>query len=117
MKKIVLILALLLGVQIVKAETLPAITIECKYVNVSDTTHFTKLKSDNEFCCNFIVTSNFNCTENVTLIKHTQTGVVLGTFYGRPSKELIMDICKKMGFLDKENVDKIAESILKVKTN
>ena len=35
MKKIVLILALLLGVQIVKAETLPAITIECKYVNVS----------------------------------------------------------------------------------
>jgi hypothetical protein len=117
MKKIVLILALLLGVQIVKAETLPAITIECKYVNVSDTTHFTKLKSDNEFCCNFIVTSSFNCDENTTLIKHTQTGVVLGTIYGTPSKEFIIDICKKMGFLDKQNVDQIAEAMLKVKNN
>jgi hypothetical protein len=117
MKKIILILSLLLGVQIVKAESLPTITIECKYVNASDTTHFVKLKSDNEFCCNFIVTSSLNSKEDVTLLKHTKTGVVLGTFYGRPSKEFIMDICKKMGYLDQKNVDMIAQSMLKVKTN
>jgi hypothetical protein len=117
MKKLILILSLILGSQIVKAESLPAITIECKYVNASDTTHFVKLKSDNEFCCNFIVTSTLNSNENITLIKHTKTGVVLGTIYGRPSKEFIMDICKKMGYLDSKNVDVIAESMLKMKNN
>jgi len=118
MKKIFLILLIILtGSQFVKADNTPAITIECKYVNASDTTHFVKLKSDNEFCCNFIVTSSLNSKEDVTLLKHTKTGVVLGTFYGRPSKEFIMDICKKMGYLDQKNVDMIAQSMLKIKTN
>jgi hypothetical protein len=115
MKKIILILSLLLGSQIVSAESLPSITIECKYVNASDTTHFIKLKSDNEFCCNFIVTSSLNSNENITLIKHTKTGVVLGTIYGKPSKEFIMDICNRMGYLDQTNVDKIADGMLKIK--
>ena len=61
-------------------------------------------------------TSGVNC-EDVTLIKHTKTGVVLGTFYGKPSKEFIMTICNKMGYLDQNNVDKIAESMLKFKNN
>jgi hypothetical protein len=118
MKKIFLILLIILtGSQFVKADNTPAITIECKYVNASDTTHFVKLKSDNEFCCNFIVTSSLNSKEDVTLLKHTKTGVVLGTFYGKPSKEFIMDICKKMGYLDQKNVDMIAQSMLKLKTN
>jgi hypothetical protein len=115
MKKIILILSLLLVSQIVSAESLPSITIECKYVNASDTTHFIKLKSDNEFCCNFIVTSSLNSNENITLIKHTKTGVVLGTIYGKPSKEFIMDICNRMGYLDQTNVDKIADGMLKIK--
>ena len=117
MKKIILILSLLLGVQIVKAESLPIITIECKYSNASDTTHFVNLKNDNEFCCNFILTTSLDYCENVTLIKHTKTGVVLGTFYGKPSKEFIMTICNKMGYLDQDIVDKIAESMLKFKNN
>ena len=118
MKKIFLVLLIILtGSQFVKADNTPAITVECKYVNASDTTHFVKLKSDNEFCCNFIVTSSLNSKEDVTLLKHTKTGVVLGTFYGRPSKEFIMDICKKMGYLDSKNVDIIAESMLKMKNN
>jgi hypothetical protein len=118
MKKIFLIILIILtGSQFVKADNTPAITIECKYVNASDTTHFVKLKSDNEFCCNFIVTSILNSNENITLIKHTRTGVVLGTIYGRPSKEFIMDICRKNNFLDQDNVDKIAESMLKFKNN
>jgi hypothetical protein len=116
MKRILLILTLFLGFQIAKAET-PTITIECKYVNVIDSSHFTKLKSDNEFCCNFLLTSGIDSTENITLIKHTKTGVVLGTIYGKPSKEFIMDICNKMGYLDEKSVDKMAESMLKSKTN
>lgn len=117
MKKIILLLILLTGSQLVKAESTPIITIECKYSNSSDTTHFVNLKNDNEFCCNFILTTSLDYCENVTLIKHTKTGVVLGTFYGKPSKELIMDICRKNNFLDQDNVDKIAESMLKFKNN
>jgi len=117
MKRIILIALLILGFQIVKAET-PIITIEYKYKSASDTTHFVNMKSDNEFCCNFIITSTpADSSGNVTLLKHTKTGVVLGTFYGRPSKEFIMEICNKMGYLDQNNVDKIAESVLKSKIN
>ena len=116
MKKLILI-TLLLGFQIVKAET-PIITSEYKYKNASDTTHFVNMKSDNEFCCNFIITSTpADSSGNVTLLRHTKTGVVLGTFYGRPSKEFIMEICNKMGYLDSKNVDAIAENMIKFKNN
>jgi hypothetical protein len=117
MKKIILLLLLLTGSQLVKAESKPIITIECKYSNASDTIHFVNLRSDNEFCCNFILTTSLDYCQDVTLIKHTKTGVVLGTFYGKPSKEFIMTICNKMGYLDQNNVDKIAESMLKFKNN
>jgi len=118
MKKLFLILVILLTVQFVKADNTPAITIEYKYKTVSDTVYFTALKSDNDFCCNFLITSNLSdSNENITLLKHTKTGVVLGTFYGRPSKEFIMEICRKMGYLDSKNVDMIAENMLKMKNN
>ena len=117
MKKLILITLLVLGFQLAKAET-PIITIEYKYKNASDTTHFVNMKSDNEFCCNFIIKSTpSDSNENVTLLKHTKTGVILGTFYGKPSKEFIMEICNKMGYLDSKNVDAIAENMLKFKNN
>lgn len=116
MKKMILVL-LLLTTQLAKAET-PIITIEYKYKNASDTTHFVNMKSDNEFCCNFIITSTpSDSNENVTLLRHTKTGVILGTFYGKPSKDFIMEICNKMGYLDSKNVDAIAENMLKFKNN
>lgn len=119
MKKLILIILIILtGSQFVKAENTPAITIEYKYKNVSDTTvYFTSLKSDNHFCCNFLITATpaTDSTNNITLLKHTKTGVILGTFYGKPSKEFIMEICKKMGYLDAERVDVIAEGIIKMK--
>jgi len=117
MKKLILITLLILGFQIAKAET-PIITIEYKYKNVSDTTHIVSMKSDNEFCCNFIIISTpADSSGSVTLLRHTKTGVVLGTFYGRPSKEFIMEICNKMGYLDPKNVDAIAENMIKFKNN
>jgi len=115
MKKLILILFLILGIQVVKAET-PSITIEYRYKNVSDTTHFYNMKSDNEFCCNFVIKSTpSDSNENITLIKHTKTGVVLGTIYGKPSKEFIIDICNRMGYFNQDNIDKIAEGVLKNK--
>jgi hypothetical protein len=117
MKKLALILLIILtGSQLVKAENTPSITIEYKYKNSSDTTHFVSMRSDNEFCCNFvIIASRSENDENVTLIKHTKTGVILGTIYGKPSKKFIMDICNKMGYLDQKNVDRVANDMIKIK--
>ena len=95
MKKLILTLFILIGFNVVKAETNPPITIEFKYKNTSDTSvYFNKLKSDNDFCCNFVVTAtpSTDSTQSFTLLKHTKTGVILGTFYGTPSKEFIMDV-------------------------
>jgi hypothetical protein len=120
MKKIILLLILLTGSQLVKSEPtiksdIPSLTIVCNYSDTLDTNHFINLKNDSEFCCNFIVTSGLLYSEDVTVIKHTSTGVVLGTFYGRPSKKFIIDICNQMGYFDQNNVDKIVESFLKLK--
>jgi hypothetical protein len=48
------------------------------------------------------------------LIKHTKTGVVLGTFYGKPPRSFIMEVCSKQGYLDPSKVDKIVADMLKV---
>lgn len=118
MKKLVLLLVILFSFELVKADNSPAITIEYKYKNVSDTTvYFKTLKSDNDFCCNFLITAtpSDSTGNNVTLLRHTKTGVILGTFYGKPSKEFILEICNKMGYLDAERVDVIAEGLVKMK--
>lgn len=109
MKKIILSLLFLVVFQLSKAET-PVLTIEYKYSNAVDTTHFQKMKLDNEFCCNFMIVSTPNDSTNkdVTILKHTQTGVTLGVIYGRPSKDFILKICQQYGYLDRNYVDDLA---------
>ena len=115
MKKLTLTLILLTIIQFAKAEGNPPLTIEYKYKSVSDTTYCSNLKLDNNFCCNFIITSSPSQTnDNIMLIKHTKTGVVLGTFYGKPSKSFIMEVCSKQGYLDPSKVDKIVQKMLEV---
>ena len=116
MKKLTLTLILLTIIQFTKAEGNPTpLTIEYKYKLASDTTYCSNLKSDDNFCCNFIITSTPSQTnDNIMLIKHTKTGVVLGTFYGKPSKSFIMEVCNKHGYLDTTKVDKIVQKLLEV---
>ena len=115
MKKLTLTFILLIVAQLVKAEGNP-LTIEYKYKTTSDTSYCSNLKSDPDFCCFFVVTySPSESSDNITLIKHTKTGAVLGTFYGSPSKKSIMDVCDKFGFLDPKKADEMALKILKFK--
>lgn len=116
MKNILLTIAFLLTTQFVKADP-PVITLEYKYTVAKDTTHFQSMKSDNEFCCNFVVVSTpaDSAESNITLIKHTETGVVLGKIYGKPTKDFIVKVCQTNGFLDKQKVDKLASDMLKLK--
>jgi len=116
MKKLIITLILLTIIQFAKADGNPTLlTIEYKYKKASDTTYCSNLKSDDNFCCNFIITSSLSETnDNTMLIKHTKTGVVLGTFYGKPSKSFIMEVCSKQGYLDPSKVDKIVADVLKV---
>jgi hypothetical protein len=115
MKKLTITLILLTIIQFTNAEGNPPLTIEYKYKSTSDTTYCSSLKSDNNFCCNFIITSTPSETnDNMMIIKHTKTGVVLGTFYGKPSKIFIMEVCNKQGYLDTTKVDKIVQKMLGV---
>lgn len=112
MKRIILFLLFLSTFQLSKAET-PILTVEYKYSNVKDTLHFQSLKNDNEFCCNFVVlsTPGDSINKNVTILRHTETGVILGTIYGRPSKEFILKICQQYGYLNREYVDNLANQM------
>lgn len=113
MKKLTLTFILLIVSQLTKAEGNP-LTIEYKYKAASDTSYCSILKSDPDFCCFFVVTASpSESNDNITLIKHTKTGVVLGTFYGRPSKKSIMEVCEKYGYLDPKVADEMALKILK----
>lgn len=119
MKNIILILTLCFCINFVKASEKPPITIEYKYTVASDTLHLKEMKNDNDFCCNFVVVSSKadSTHSDVTLIKHTETGAVLGVIYGKASKKFILDICKQYGYLDKENVDRMANRIQNFKNN
>lgn len=116
MKRLILSIIFLTCFQILKAET-PVLTLEYKYSNSVDTVHFQKMKLDNEFCCNFVILSTPSDTVNkdVTILKHTKTGVVLGVIHGRPTKEFILQVCKQYNYLDKEYVDKLAMQVTKLK--
>lgn len=113
MKKILTTLLIVLSFSVVKAET-PVITLEYKYSNPIDTLHFENMKSDNDFCCNFVITSTEADSTNsdVVLLRHTETGVVLGKIYGKPTKQFILQICQTYGYLNKESVDKLAYQML-----
>jgi len=112
MKKIILSLIFLSLFQIAKADN-PILTVEYKYSNVNDTTHFQKMRLDNEFCCNFIIesTPGDSLNNDVTILKHTETGVVLGKIYGKPSKDFIIKICEQYGYLNRNYVDELAYKI------
>ena len=113
MKNILTTLLIVLCFSVVKAEP-PVITLEYKYSNPTDTLHFQNMKTDNEFCCNFVIMSTEADSTNsdVVFLKHTETGVVLGKIYGKPSKEFILQICQTYGYLNKDIVDKLAYQML-----
>lgn len=112
MKKLI-ITAFIISSQISRAEGTP-LTIEYKWKSSKDTAYCDQLRQDPKLCCHFsIVASKTESSEDVVVIRHSKTGVVLGTFYGRPPKIFIIEVCEKYGYFDTVMCDKIAEAISK----
>lgn len=108
MKRILLALIFLTISNITKADN-PILTVEYKYSSVKDTLHFQKMRMDNDFCCNFVIesTPSDSLDQDVTIIKHTESGVILGRIYGKPTKEFIIKICNQYGYLNRNYVDEL----------
>ena len=94
MKKILTILAFTHIVFNVSAkDTDPKFVIEYNYGRTCDTTKVTHLKNDPNFCCYFeIETKPNNANEDICYVRDKETGALLGTIYGKPSKEFSLYI-------------------------
>ena len=81
----------------VKAENEdPKYIIEYSYVNANDTLRITNLKSDANFCCYYDIEMKASESKSdVCYIKDKKTGVLLGTLYGKPTKEFLLFIYEK----------------------
>jgi hypothetical protein len=91
MKKTILTLLCLLTFVGVKANNEPTLILEVGYTNQSDINKVKSFENDTNFCCYFEVKGK-RSEDNVTRIIHKESGVVLGTFYGTPTKEMVLKI-------------------------
>ena len=93
MKKIITLLAL--TSLNLSAHDEPKLILEYQYTSSKNLIHMERLKSDSSFCCMFEI-KFVPCTgdDNVTIIKHKETGKALGTLYGTPTKEFVSMIYK-----------------------
>lgn len=78
----------------VKAENEePKYIIEYAYANANDTLRVISLKLDNNFCCYYDIELKASDTKNdVCYIRDKKTGVLLGTLFGKPTKEFLLFI-------------------------
>jgi hypothetical protein len=119
MKKILLTLLVSFTFVGVKATTEPKVAeptfvLEVHYKNQYEINRLNELQNDETFCCIFDIRGSVtNKTESYTEIRHKETGVLLGTFYGTPpSKEFIMEIYKTQ--LTPEYVNSVVPKILEL---
>ena len=96
MKKITLAFIGLLVFNIAKASDEPKLVLEYTYTNKADSVYIVNnIKNDKDLCCTFtIVLSKSKTGDKQTFIKHKETGVLLGTIYGTPTKEFLAIIEK-----------------------
>ena len=113
MKKILTLLAFSLIVLNLSAkETEPKLILEYNYGCTCDTMRVVALKDDPNFCCYYEIQAKPNsASEDICYIRDKETGVLLGTIYGKPTKEFLLYIYNtqlKNGFSRKDML-KLAE--------
>ena len=91
MKKTIVTLLFLLTFIGVKANNEPTLVLEVHYTKQSEANMF---QNDSNLCCLFDL-KTMQSGESYTRVIHKESGVVLGTFYGTPTKEFIMEIYQK----------------------
>ena len=111
MKRLLILFVLALFSQSVMAANEPTLILEVHAKNQSEFNVVNHYLTDDTLCCLFEVHSTLtDSSEAYTQIKHKKTGVVLGTFYGTPSKEFILKIYKEQ--LTPEYIDRIVPKLL-----
>lgn len=96
MKKLFLILSLLAVSFGSKAENEPTLILEVHFKNPIEAAVVNHYLNDEDFCCVFEVASQAtDSCATYTQIKHKETGIVLGTFYGTPTKEFVLKIYRE----------------------
>lgn len=91
MKKTIVLLLSLLTFSVAQASNEPTLILEVHYTKLSEAT---MLQNDTNLCCMFELKTK-QSGESYTRVIHKESGVVLGTFYGTPTKEFIMEIYQK----------------------
>ena len=93
-------------------ETEPKFILEYNYGSTCDTMRMVTLKDDPNFCCYYKIQAKSNGTsEDIYYIRDKETGVLLGTIYGKPTKEFLLyiyDTQLKNGF-SRKDILKLAE--------
>lgn len=96
MKKILILVMLAFSVNVKAENEEPKYIIEYSYVNASDTLNVSKLKADDNFCCYYNIEMKASSVKSdICYIKDKQTGALLGTLYGKPTKEFLLFIYEK----------------------
>ena len=118
MKKILTLIAFALIVFSASAkETEPTLVLEYYYTNKADSVYISNsIKSDESLCCSFVVVlkpSKTNGSE--TQIKHRETGIVLGTIYGTPTKEFLVFV--QQNYLTEQYINDIVPRIVATKSS
>lgn len=117
MKKITLAIIGLLAFNIAKASDEPKLVLEYTYTNKADSVYIANnIKNDKDLCCTFtIVLTPSKTGDKQTLIKHKETGILLGTIYGTPTKEFLALIEKN--YLNEQYINDIVPRMVAVTTN
>ena len=106
MKKLICIFAVFMLSLTAFAENEPTLILEVHAKTQAELKLVTQYANDTTFCCLFDVQAELTGSEDsYTKIIHKETGIVLGTVHGTPSKQFILKIYKE--FLTPAYIDKV----------
>jgi hypothetical protein len=93
MKKILILMLLAFSVEVNAKNEEPKLLLEYNYGCTCDTSRVLNMKADPNFCCYFDIECKANnSSEDICYIRDRETGILLGTIYGKPTKEFLLYI-------------------------
>lgn len=93
MKKLLLLSLLAFSINVNAKNGEPKLLLEYNYGCTCDTSRVLNMKSDAGFCCYFDIEVKANTSsEDICYIRDRESGVLLGTIYGKPTKEFLLHI-------------------------
>jgi len=93
MKKLILLFLLAFSIKANAKNEEPRLLLEYNYGCTCDTSRVLNMKADPNFCCYYDIECKANkSSEDICYIRDRETGILLGTIYGKPTKEFLLHI-------------------------